>query len=511
MSLAFVPPQQKPKGQPPNQTTIQKMLDENNQLIQTIIDYQNSGKAQECMQYQQILHRNLVYLATIADANQNVHALLPAPGQGSQAPGSMPQPTPQMTQMRAPGNMPNPMTQAGSMQGGNQMSQAGPGMPPVSSQAGFSSPMGNPQQSGGPSGFPRPQMGPQQSAQQQAKGNMMPQGQGMTNQNGSMGNQTYTLPPQQQQQPPGGYPNQQQPMMSQQQPMMSQPQPMMSQPQPMMTQPQPMMSQQQPMMSQQQPMISQGQQPLMSQSSSSQMMMNNQSGIQSNSIMGGPRGQMPPASYRRSPQVSNTNSSPPVRRDSRGHFLSPEDEHDECPTCLTCTQSNTCDICRGWSPERWEDMRGRQEQSRRRRERKAADKASRSNTTKEPSSGATTAKSSSNPTTTTTTTNGESAVPVAVTKSSSERVERVATWTQPIAPCPPPIQSQPVFTVGPAVQPTAGPGGLPPTTVQWSAALLPAPGTTILPSTARLLPGPQHAPPGTICQLPGSGTTPAAL
>lgn len=37
--------------------------------------------------------------------------ILQAPGQGSQAPGSMPQPTPQMTQMRAPGNMPNPMTQ----------------------------------------------------------------------------------------------------------------------------------------------------------------------------------------------------------------------------------------------------------------------------------------------------------------------------------------------------------------------------------------------------------------
>lgn len=28
--------------------------------------------------YQQILHRNLVYLATIADSNQNMQSLLPA-------------------------------------------------------------------------------------------------------------------------------------------------------------------------------------------------------------------------------------------------------------------------------------------------------------------------------------------------------------------------------------------------------------------------------------------------
>ena len=27
------------------------MLDENNQLIQTIVDYQNRGKASECMQW----------------------------------------------------------------------------------------------------------------------------------------------------------------------------------------------------------------------------------------------------------------------------------------------------------------------------------------------------------------------------------------------------------------------------------------------------------------------------
>lgn len=30
-----------------------------------------------CSRYQQLLHRNLVYLASIADANQNIQALLP--------------------------------------------------------------------------------------------------------------------------------------------------------------------------------------------------------------------------------------------------------------------------------------------------------------------------------------------------------------------------------------------------------------------------------------------------
>lgn len=54
------------------------MLDENNHLIQCIMDYQNKGKASECSQYQQILHTNLVYLATIADSNQNMQSLLPA-------------------------------------------------------------------------------------------------------------------------------------------------------------------------------------------------------------------------------------------------------------------------------------------------------------------------------------------------------------------------------------------------------------------------------------------------
>jgi hypothetical protein len=70
-------PQQQRSGPPPSPAQIQKILDENCGLIQTIQDFQNMGKAMECMSYQQALHRNLVYLATLADSTQNIPQLLP--------------------------------------------------------------------------------------------------------------------------------------------------------------------------------------------------------------------------------------------------------------------------------------------------------------------------------------------------------------------------------------------------------------------------------------------------
>ncbi|CDQ84652.1 unnamed protein product [Oncorhynchus mykiss] len=91
MSVAFSSARPRSKGEV-TQQTIQKMLDENHHLIQYIMDYQNKGKTAECTQYQQILHRNLVYLATIADSNQNMQSLLPAPptpNMGSMGPGGM--------------------------------------------------------------------------------------------------------------------------------------------------------------------------------------------------------------------------------------------------------------------------------------------------------------------------------------------------------------------------------------------------------------------------------------
>uniref|UniRef100_A0A3Q0RB28 Ss18, like 2 n=1 Tax=Amphilophus citrinellus TaxID=61819 RepID=A0A3Q0RB28_AMPCI len=68
MSIVFVPKKLRGKATV-NQETIQRLLDENDQLIRCITEYMQKGRAVECVQYQQILHRNIVYLATIADAS----------------------------------------------------------------------------------------------------------------------------------------------------------------------------------------------------------------------------------------------------------------------------------------------------------------------------------------------------------------------------------------------------------------------------------------------------------
>ncbi|KAJ8464222.1 hypothetical protein OPV22_026774 [Ensete ventricosum] len=56
---------------------IQKYLDENKQLILAILENQNLGKLAECAQYQAQLQRNLLYLAAIADAQPQSHAVRP--------------------------------------------------------------------------------------------------------------------------------------------------------------------------------------------------------------------------------------------------------------------------------------------------------------------------------------------------------------------------------------------------------------------------------------------------
>ncbi|KGL76461.1 SS18-like 2, partial [Tinamus guttatus] len=48
--------------------SLPQLLEENDQLIRCIVEYQSKGRATDCVQYQHILHRNLIYLATIADA-----------------------------------------------------------------------------------------------------------------------------------------------------------------------------------------------------------------------------------------------------------------------------------------------------------------------------------------------------------------------------------------------------------------------------------------------------------
>lgn len=71
MSVAFVPKRHRGKAKI-DQETIQRLLDENDQLIRCIAEYMQKGRAMDCVQYQQILHRNIVYLGTIADACPNL-------------------------------------------------------------------------------------------------------------------------------------------------------------------------------------------------------------------------------------------------------------------------------------------------------------------------------------------------------------------------------------------------------------------------------------------------------
>ncbi|KAJ3593646.1 hypothetical protein NHX12_005980 [Muraenolepis orangiensis] len=71
MSVVFVPKRLRGSAAI-NQDTIQRLLEENAQLIRCITQYQQKGRAVESVQYQQILHRNIVYLATIADARPDI-------------------------------------------------------------------------------------------------------------------------------------------------------------------------------------------------------------------------------------------------------------------------------------------------------------------------------------------------------------------------------------------------------------------------------------------------------
>nr|CAH0107304.1 unnamed protein product [Daphnia galeata] len=114
MSLTFAQ-----RGRPPSSPAqIQKLLDENSQHIMTIQDYQARGKTHECLQVEQILHRNLVYLASVADPAQNIQTLLPAPQGMPNTPGNPPQASDPNNQDSASPAPPNPQ-------------QGGPQGPPV--------------------------------------------------------------------------------------------------------------------------------------------------------------------------------------------------------------------------------------------------------------------------------------------------------------------------------------------------------------------------------------------
>lgn len=66
MSNAFkLPPKEQIVRFDPN--LIQVLLDENALLIKIIVEYQHKGKAVECYKYQNVLNRNLLYLARLSN------------------------------------------------------------------------------------------------------------------------------------------------------------------------------------------------------------------------------------------------------------------------------------------------------------------------------------------------------------------------------------------------------------------------------------------------------------
>ena len=75
-AIAFSNPHPLGAAPPPNAETIKKMLLENEELIKTIHDNQKRGKVAECFPLQKVLHRNLVYLATLADANVKMDSVM---------------------------------------------------------------------------------------------------------------------------------------------------------------------------------------------------------------------------------------------------------------------------------------------------------------------------------------------------------------------------------------------------------------------------------------------------
>ncbi|CAP20661.2 Protein CBG12192 [Caenorhabditis briggsae] len=66
MSTVHLPPSQR-SNVPDQQSTVQKLLDENSRLIDIIREYQNQSRADEAVKHQHVLHRNLVHLANLAD------------------------------------------------------------------------------------------------------------------------------------------------------------------------------------------------------------------------------------------------------------------------------------------------------------------------------------------------------------------------------------------------------------------------------------------------------------
>ncbi|CAF3651740.1 unnamed protein product [Adineta steineri] len=76
---------------PQHKSTIQKLLDDNSQLITLILDLQMKGKQNECLEYHRKLYRNLTYL-TQFDLTKSYHSnSLPPPDSFNQTSSSIQQ------------------------------------------------------------------------------------------------------------------------------------------------------------------------------------------------------------------------------------------------------------------------------------------------------------------------------------------------------------------------------------------------------------------------------------
>ncbi|QDZ18199.1 hypothetical protein HOP50_01g07020 [Chloropicon primus] len=52
---------------------IQTALEDNAKLLKVVMEKQNMGRWQDCEEYQRILHKNLSYLAALADHQNKVY------------------------------------------------------------------------------------------------------------------------------------------------------------------------------------------------------------------------------------------------------------------------------------------------------------------------------------------------------------------------------------------------------------------------------------------------------
>ena len=92
MPLNSMPPNSMPNNIPQphcSPTQIQKILDENNQLIQTLADCQSKGKHQDTFHLTSQLHRNLELMFRVTDNSNSIPSFLHPPTSFNQSAPTM--------------------------------------------------------------------------------------------------------------------------------------------------------------------------------------------------------------------------------------------------------------------------------------------------------------------------------------------------------------------------------------------------------------------------------------